>query len=126
MPVANVALWIVQGALALVYLMAGGIKVFQPIALLSKSMTWVSATPPVFVRLIGIAELLGAIGLILPMLTGIVPGLVVVAAIGLALVQISAAIFHLARHEGGNIAMNLVLLLLALFVAIGRLLIVKA
>jgi len=126
MTVANIALWVVQGALALTYLMAGGIKTFQPIALLSKRMTWVLSTAPIFVRLIGVAELLGAIGLILPMLTGILPWLVVAAAIGLVLVQICATIFHLMRGEGGKIPTNLVLLLLALFVAIGRLLIVKA
>ena len=68
----------------------------------------------------GIAEVLGAIGLIVPMVTGIVPGLTIAAAAGLVLVQICAIVFHLSRGEGKAVPANVVLLLLALLVVIGR------
>ena len=74
-------------------------------------------------RFIGAAEALGAIGLILPMLTGILPGLTVAAAIGLALVMALATAFHLSRGESSRVPGNAVLLLLALSVVIGRLVI---
>ena len=69
----TVVLWIVQGLLALAYLMAGGMKASRPIAALSKSMAWVRSVPPGFVRSIGVAEVLGAIGIILPLATGVLP-----------------------------------------------------
>lgn len=120
----NIVLWIVQGLLALVYLMAGGMKATRPIEVLSKSMVWVRAAPTGLVRFIGVAELLGAIGLILPLLTHIQPWLTVAAAIGLVVVQVCAFVFHLARGETRNLPVNVVLLLLALFVVIGRVAIV--
>lgn len=116
----NIALWIAQGLLALAYLMAGALKATRPIDQLSKSMTWVANAPVGFVRFIGVAELLGSAGLILPMVTGILPWLTVAAAIGLVIVQVSAAVFHFSRGEGNRVPMNVVLLLLALFVFIGR------
>ena len=75
-------------------------------------------------RFIGIAELLGAVGLVLPMLTGIAPVLTVVAAIGLVLVQILAAGYHLSRGEGSRVPMNAVLLVLAVVIVYGRLAVV--
>jgi hypothetical protein len=77
--------------------------------------------PAPFVRFIGVAEILGAIGLILPALTGILPWLTVAAAIGLAIVMASAIIFHLMRGEANHIAVNVVFLALLLFVVYGRL-----
>ena len=116
----NIALWIVQGLLALAFLMAGFMKAFRPIEALKKNMAWVATTAPSFVRFIGVAELLGAIGLILPKATGILPWLTVAAAIGLIIVMISAAIFHASRKEYSHIGPNIVLLLLAAFIAVGR------
>jgi len=121
-----VVLWIVQGFLALAYVLVGSMKAFRPLEALKKNMAWVSAVPGRLVRLIGIAELLGAIGLILPMVTNITPGLTVAAAAGLVLVQVCATVFHLSRHEGRMVPGNIVLLLLALFVLIGRVAIVPA
>jgi hypothetical protein len=120
----NVVLWVVQVLLAAAYLMAGGSKAFQPLEALSKRMTWVPSVPGSFVRFIGIAEVLGAIGLILPMVTNIAPWLTVVAAAGLVIVQLSAGTFHLSRHEGSHVPGNVVLLLLALLVLVGRVAIV--
>ena len=71
-------------------------------------------------RLIGFIELLGAAGLILPGVTHIAPIVVPLAAIGLVLVMVGAAIVHARRHEAMNIAVNVVLLALAAFVAWGR------
>ena len=69
----NIVLWIVQGLLALAFLLAGFMKTFRPVETLKKNMAWVSAVGAPFVRFIGIAELLAAIGLILPAATGTLP-----------------------------------------------------
>jgi putative oxidoreductase len=115
----NLALWVVQGLLALAYLAAGVMKSTQPIAKLGE------AVPPGLVRFIGVVEILGALGVVLPLATGVLPGLTVAAAIGLAAVQLCAAVFHASRSEFRAIPVNLVLLILALFVAYGRLVIVQ-
>jgi putative oxidoreductase len=120
----NAVLWVAQGLLALAYLPAGGMKASQPLDALGKRMAWVRSTPATLVRFIGVAELLGAIGIILPLLTNILPWLTVVAAIGLMLVQVFAIRYHLSRGETRVVPMNVVLLLLAIFVVIGRLIIV--
>ena len=117
----GITLWIIRGLLALAFLLSGAMKAFMPLAGLKKNMAWVANTPAALVRFIGVAEILGAIGLILPIFTGIVPWLTIAAAIGLALVMVCAAIFHAARKEYGNIIPTLVLLVLALFVVIGHL-----
>jgi putative oxidoreductase len=117
----SVVLWIIQGLLALIFLMAGALKLTQPIVALSKRMTWAATIPSVLVRFIGLAERLGGIGVILPMVTNVLPWLTVVAAIGLAAIMLCAAIFHLVRREASHIAVNAVLLVLALFIVVGRL-----
>lgn len=117
----NIALWIVQILLAVVFLMAGFMKVSQSKeALIEKGLDWVDGIPLGAVRAIGIVEILGAIGLILPALTGILPWLTPLAAVGLALTMVGAGILHLSRKEYQGVVTNLILLLLALFVAYGR------
>ncbi len=116
----NIALWIVQILLALAFVMAGTMKATQPAEKLAGRMKWVNALRPQIVQLIGILEVLGAIGLILPVVTGIWPWLTPVAAIGLVLTMIGAMILHTSRGEFPNLSTNLVLLLLAAFVAVGR------
>lgn len=120
----NVVIWIGQGLLAAVFLLAGGLKVSQPIESLSKRMTFVRAVPPPFVRFIGAAEVLGAAGLILPLATGVLPWLTVAAAVGLVIVQLCAAVFHISRGEASRVLTNAALLAMAVFVVIGRLSIV--
>ena len=117
----GIILWIVQGLLALAFLLAGFMKAFTPLEGLKKNMAWTAVVPAGLVRFIGIAELLGALGLILPKLTHIVPQLTIVAAFGLVLVMLFAAIFHASRKEYSNIGINIVLLLLAAFIAVGYL-----
>jgi putative oxidoreductase len=117
----NIVLWILQILLALAFLAAGIPKAFQSIDTLAKRLSWTREVPAAFVRFIGIAEILGAIGLILPVLTHILPWLTIAAAIGLVLTMISAAVFHLARREYMRTVPSVVLLLLIAFVVFGRL-----
>jgi len=116
----NIALWIVQGLLALAFLLAGSMKAFAPLTTVRKNMSWANDFGVPFVRFIGIAELLAAIGLILPAITGIQSWLTIAAALGLVLVMVSASVFHASRREYQNIGMNIVLLLLAAFIVLGR------
>jgi putative oxidoreductase len=117
----NIALWILQVLLALAFLAAGIPKTFQPIDSLAKRLPWTKQAPVALVRFIGIAETLGAIGLILPELTHILPWLTLAAAIGLALAMVCAAVFHLARREYMLTFPSVILLLLVVFFVYGRL-----
>lgn len=117
----NIALWIVQILLALAFGLFGFSKAFMPIDQLAAQMPWVlEFNSLLMVRLPGVAELLGAIGLIVPSIVRIQPKLTVWAAYGLALVMVLAAIFHISRGEYSNIGLNIVLLALSLFVGYGR------
>lgn len=116
----NIALWIVQGLLTALYLMAGTLKTFQT-AKAKEQLPWAKNRSDGFVRFVGTSELLGALGLILPLVTGILPWLTPIAAIGLTIVQL-LAIFteHLPKKEYNVIPVNVVLLAFAVFVAFGR------
>ena len=116
----NIALWVVQILLALAFAAAGIMKVSQPLERLSKQMGWVNSVGERGVRTIGILEILGAIGLILPIALHILPWLTPVAAIGLVLTMIGAAILHVRRNEMSSVAPTIVLLLLAAFIVWGR------
>ena len=116
----NIALWIAQVLLAGVYGMAGLMKTFQ-VAKVREMMPWSKERSDSFNRFVGISELLGALGMILPLLTGILPWLTPVAAIGLTVIQL-LAIFqeHLPKKEFNVIPMNIVLLVLSVLVIWGR------
>ena len=116
----NIVLWVVQGLLAAAFLMAGSNKLMRSKEQLKPMMAWVEDFSPQTLRIIGAVEVLGAIGLILPAATGILPGLTPLAAVGLVLTMLGAAATHLRRTEYPLIGVNAVLLLLALFVAYGR------
>ena len=118
----NIALWIVQGLLAAMYLIAGSMKAFQPAKVRENpQMTWAKGRSDGFIRFVGTSELLGALGLILPLVTGVLPWLTVFAAVGLTVIQL-LAIFqeHLPKKEYNVIPVNIVLLALAVFVIVGR------
>lgn len=116
----NIALWALQVIIALLFLMAGGTKAFQ-YEKAKASMPWVKDVSKGLVTFIGAVEVLGAIGLVLPMLIGLPAILTPLAAAGLALTMLLAAGFHLKRAgEGKAVPMNLVLMLLSAFVAYGR------
>lgn len=115
----NIALWVAQGFLALAFVIVGSMKVFtyeKYKAMLEKNGA--TDLKHGLVTFIGIAELAGAIGVVLPMALNIAPWLSPVAALGLATVTVLAVLYHLRRHEPPTAAA--VLLLLALFVTIGR------
>jgi len=112
----NYVLWIVQGLLALLFLFTGGMKLVLPIEELTKQMP----LPGLFVRFIGVAEVLGAIGLILPGLLRIRPGLTPLAAAGLVILMIGATVFTLATADVALALIPLVVGLLSAFVAYGR------
>jgi uncharacterized membrane protein YphA (DoxX/SURF4 family) len=118
----NIALWIVQGLLAAMYLMAGTMKTFQTAKYKENKMSaWAHDRPTGFLRFIGVSELLGAVGLVVPMIMGILPWLTFLAALGLTIVQLLAILtVHVPRKEYQVVPMNAVLLALALFVAVGR------
>lgn len=110
-----IAYWIVAGLLALAYLAVGAIKIARPPAKLAESgLTWAPDFPLWTVKAIGILEVLGAIGLILPPLTGIATILAPLAAVGLVLLQLGAIITHVVRGEVKTLAVNVVLLVLAI------------
>lgn len=108
----RIAFWVCAGVLALFYVYGGGIKLVRSREQLLPMMQWVQDTPMRAVRAIGAVEVLGAIGLILPPLTGIAPGLAVAAAVGFVLLQILATRVHLRRGDR-RIGLNLGLILLA-------------
>jgi len=116
----NIALWIVQSLLAVMYGMSGIMKTFQT-SKAREQMPWAKNRSDGFVRFVGTSELLGALGLILPLLTGILPWLTPVAAIGLTLIQL-LAIFteHLPKKEYNVISVNILLLALSIFILVGR------
>jgi len=110
------ALWIVQGLLALLFLFSGGMKLVLPL----EKLVGPVPVPGFFLRFIGVAEVLGAIGLILPGLLRIRPGLTPLAAAGLVIIMIGATAITLAS---GDVVMSLIPLvvgLLAVFVAYSR------
>ena len=113
------ALWIVQGLLALLFLFTGGMK----LVLRLEVMTEQFPLPGLFVRFLGVAEVLGAIGLVLPGLLSIQPGLTPLAAVGLVIIMIGATVLALAGVvPGGGVAAALIPLavgLLSAFVAYG-------
>ncbi len=117
----TVALWIVQVLLALAFVAAGVMKASQPRERLEKMLPWVADFSTPTVRFIGVVEILGGLGLVLPAATGIAPVLTPIAAIGLAVTMALAAVVHARRGEQSMIPVNVVLLALAVVVAWGRL-----
>jgi putative oxidoreductase len=116
----HVTLWIAQALLAFFFGIAGFMKLTQPLANLASQMPWTTAVPAGLVRFIGLSELAGALGLILPAATRIRPGLTPLAAVGIVTIMGMAAGFHLSRGELYMLPMNLILGALAVFAAWGR------
>jgi hypothetical protein len=106
--------------LGLAFASGGFMKATQPIAELAQKMVWPGAVPEGLVRFIGVSELLGGVGLILPAATRIMPALAALAGAGLALVMLLALGFHATRGEMHALPINFVLGGLAAFVAWGR------
>lgn len=115
----NIVLWIAQVLLAAMFLMVGAMKTFIPIDELSATLP-LAAEMPGLTHFIGISELAGGLGLILPAALRILPHLTIVAAWAICLVMILALLFHLFRSEYSALPTNLILALIAAFVAWGR------
>ena len=118
----DLALWITAGLLAAVFLFAGSTKLFLSREKLAEAPGggWVLDFSAGFVKALGAVEILGAVGLILPALLDIAPILVPMAAVGLALIMVGAAIVTFRRQEFKHVLLNLTYLALLLFVAWGR------
>ncbi len=112
----NVALWIAQALLAVIFLFAGGMKLVMPVEELTAQMPM----PGLLVRFIGVVEVLGGLGVILPWLTGIRPGLTPLAAAGLVIIMIGATVVTLMIADIAMALIPIVVGLLAAFVAYGR------
>lgn len=121
----NVFLWIMQGVVALAFAAFGVTHAFRIEEARSRPrMAWMNDIPRGLWTFIGVAEILGAIGLILPAITGIWPWLTPLAALGLGVIMLLAAGFHATRREYQIIVPNVVLLALTAVVAYGRFVIV--
>ena len=116
----NVALWIVQGLLAFAFIAAGGMKLFayEKYKAMSEKKNGPTGPSRGLITFIGIAEIAGSLGIVLPMATNIAPWLSPWAAIGLAIIMLLAIGFHVRRHE--SVAVPVILFLLAGFVVFGR------
>jgi uncharacterized membrane protein YphA (DoxX/SURF4 family) len=119
----NTVLWIVQILLALAFVLAGVMKITQPIPKLMERMKYIeSLNPHSLIRVIGALEFLGGVGIILPALTGILPWLTPLAAGGLVLTMLGAMALHVYRRDDfAHYVPSIVLGLLAVFVLYGRL-----
>lgn len=111
----GIVVWVLQVLLAIAFCAAGLMKLLRPKDELRERMDWVENVTPRGIKLVGLIELLGGLGLVLPALTGIAPVLTPLAAVGLALVMVGAIIVHVQRRDPvGQMIPALVLLILDL------------
>jgi len=116
----SIGLWVVQGLLFLLFTGTGVWKLVTPVPTLAAAMPWMGEVSPGFLYFTALADFAGGVGVLLPSLTRIKPGLTVAAALGCIALQASAIVFHFSRGEGANTPFNFLLVALAAFVAWGR------
>lgn len=116
----NTALWVAQIVLGVMFLMASMMKLVRTKAQLAPMMGWVEDYSVGAIRSIAILEMMAAIGLVLPSVTGIAPVLTPLAAVGLVVIMLGALRVHVLRSEAMMGAMNVMLAAIAAFVAWGR------
>ena len=116
----SISLWIVQGLLALTLAGTGLWKLAAPIPGLAAKMPWMGQVSPSFLYVTAVLDILGGLGVLLPSVTRIKPGLAVLAALGCVALMAGAILFHLSRGEAADTPFNFLLLVLSLFVAWGR------
>ncbi|WP_461042324.1 DoxX family protein [Spirosoma harenae] len=117
----NTALWIAQGFLAVVFTYSGWMKSTRTASqLVAMGQTGVEHLAIPVIRFIGISELIGVLGLLIPWYTWIMPLLTPIAALCLGTIMLPASVIHYRRHESQNVLLNLVVLLLCAFVVYGR------
>jgi hypothetical protein len=117
----NIALWVLQVILASIFIWAAWMKLLSPFDKLTALWPWTGQIPITIVKLTGVIDLLGAMGLILPALLRIKPKLTPITAIAIILQMICAAIFHILRGEASVIGVNIFFAIAAAFIAWGRL-----
>jgi uncharacterized membrane protein YphA (DoxX/SURF4 family) len=115
----NITIWVVQALAALAFVYSGWLKAFQ-YDKAAAQWGWVTDMPKALVVFVGLAELVGAVGLILPQALDIAPEWTPIAAAALAAVVLLGAILHLSRKEYREIGVNIVFIVLAALVAVGR------
>jgi uncharacterized membrane protein YphA (DoxX/SURF4 family) len=116
----QVSLWAAQVAIFGVFCIAGVMKLTMPVREISRMWPWTGLVPQHFLRFIGMVDLAGGIGILLPALTRIAPGLTVLAALGCAVLQVLAIGFHASRGELSLTPFNFFLLALSAYVMWGR------
>ncbi|WP_420153741.1 DoxX family protein [Siphonobacter sp.] len=116
----HVTLWLVQLLLATSLLWAASMKLFQTLDTLATMWPWTAQVPRSLVTLTGLVDVLGALGLVLPMLLHVKPVLTPLAAMGVVVLMMTASIFHIARGEASLIGVNCIFAVLAALVAWGR------
>ncbi|MDX8341603.1 DoxX family protein [Draconibacterium sp. IB214405] len=116
----NIALWIIQIILATLFLTSGSLKLVLSKDRLSTSFNWIDDFSQQQVKIISSFEVLGALGLFLPGVYGVFEILIPLAALGLAIMMVFAAIVHLKRFEQNEMILNLILFVLLLLVSISR------
>ena len=120
----NITLWVFQILVALVFLATGISKAMLPKEKLEQRMGWVKEAPVSTVKIVGVLEILGAVGLILPAVTGILPWLTPFAAVGLTLTMIGAIVTHVRQADYSKLWLPISLFILVVFIAYGRFVVV--
>jgi hypothetical protein len=116
----QIGLWTAQVLIFASFTLWGGMKLFMPVDQLAAMWVWPGDVPTWFLRLMGVIDIAGGIGVLLPALTRIQPRLTVLAALGCVTLQITAIIFHLSRGEAPAVPLNFILLALVAFILWGR------
>lgn len=114
----SIAVWVLQFLLALAFCAAGLMKMVRPKEELRERMDWVASVTPRGIKLIGLVELLGGLGLVLPSITGIAPVLTPIAAIGLIIVMALAIVLHVRRRDPISQSLPAAVLLLLLLLCL--------
>jgi len=112
--------WAAQILLFLVFTGTGVWKLLTPIPQLATMIPWAGEVPAPFLHATAVLDLLGGVGILLPAVTRIAPGLTFLAALGCAVLQVGAVVFHLSRGEAADTPFNVLLAALALFVTWGQ------
>jgi hypothetical protein len=115
-----ISLWVVQALLFLVFTGTAVWKLVTPVPALAAMIPWAGQVPVTFLWATAVIDLCGGIGILLPALTRIKPGLTVLAALGCAALQVCAIVFHVSRGEAANTPFNFLLVALSIFVFWGR------
>ena len=118
----NTALWILQSLMALLFMYSGINKsIFSPQILVARGQTGVEKLPVPLIRFIGVSEILGALGLILPSALKILPFLAPFSALSMAAIMVPAAVIHYKRHEPRAVLQNFIVFIICIFIVFGRL-----